>query len=169
AHKVSVQLFDNVYYIGPSSLEDRADLSSFGMEVFALQEVINSPEGNLLLLDEFARGTNPSEGSKLYNAVIEFFTSVQNTTVLTATHFDTVWGENNISYFQITGIAESLFKSLLVNKEITLQEKLVYIHDNMNYQPVKVENRADIPKTALIIAELIGLEPDIINLAKNKD
>ena len=65
------------------------------------------------------------------------------------------------------GLQEGYINELKNNPNMSLNDKLKIIHNYMNYQPVEVNNNEDIPMSALCIAELLGLDSDIIKKAKH--
>lgn len=166
AENVSIKLFDNIFFSGPITQEDRADLSSFGYEVFTLQNVINTKGKTLFLLDEFGRGTNPVEGQALAQSVMHYFSNQSETTLISATHYSPPKNLTNFTHFQMVGLSENFIHDLKSKHQISLTEKLKIIHNYMNYQPVEVTQNEDVPKSALKIAELLGLNEDILKLAE---
>lgn len=167
AKSAQVKLFDHIFFSGPITQEDRADLSSFGFEVFTLQNVINTKGKVLYLLDEFGRGTNPSEGQALAQSVMRFFAEQNNTVLITATHYTPPDSFSDYTHLQMKGLDDSFIKELKNNSSLGHIEKLKVLHKYMNYQPITVENNKQVPKSALFIAELLGLEKRIIEDAEN--
>ncbi|MCL2063572.1 MAG: hypothetical protein FWG98_04280 [Candidatus Cloacimonetes bacterium] len=165
AEKISIKLFDKVFFCGPASSEDRADLSSFGIEVFTLQNVIKSKGFNLFLLDEFGRGTNPTEGQALFHSVMHYFSLMTDITIVSATHYNLPKNLSQCTHFQMIGLQDGFVDELKTNDNLDLTDKLKIIKKYMNYQPVEVNEHQEIPKSALHIAELLGLENDIIEMA----
>ena len=166
AEMAHTKLFDHIIYSGPNALETRPDLSSFGQEVHTLQTFIQNQGFNLLLLDEFGRGTNPEEGEQLYHAVLQYFLEQNNQIVISATHYSLPSTEKKFSHFQILGITKKqlliIKKHLLMNSE----EKIRLLNEKINYQPVEVMQDTKIPQLACQIAEILGLEKEIIQKIK---
>jgi dsDNA-specific endonuclease/ATPase MutS2 len=166
--RVSIRLFDHVYFSGASSHEDRVDLSSFGVEVVTLQNVLTTTGKNLLLLDEFARGTNPTEGQSLYHSVIRHFVAQADTLLVSATHYPPPQDFDGFSHFQMIGLDRDFIESTQKSHSLTLIEKLQLIHKYMNYQPIRTTADHDMPMSALHIAELLGLDSGIVKEARKK-
>ena len=162
AENVQTQLFDNVIFCGPLSKEDRADLSSFGNEIITLQNVIETKGKNLFLLDEFGRGTNATEGQKLFHSTIKYFSENTDTTVLSATHFIAPQKIKNLSHFQLIGLKDEFISILKSAHYDNLNDKLKLINKYMNYQPIEVSEDTIIPNSAILVAELLGLEKSIL-------
>lgn len=68
-------------------------LSSFGGEMIHFDGIlseIKTESTALVLLDEFARGTNPHEGAALVRAAVKYFNNRRGCFALITTHFDDV-------------------------------------------------------------------------------
>jgi len=165
AEKLSIRLFDYVFKQTVNTIESSTNLSSFGTEVISLQNVIKSSGFNLYLLDEFGRGTNPAEGQALFYAVLEFFAHQTDTILIATTHYTVPSDIFNCSYFQMIGLDDGFYTDLSQNRNLCLNEKLKLIHKYMNYQPVRVLDAKGVPHSALHIAELLGLEAEIVKKA----
>ena len=160
-------LFDNIFFSGPVTQEDRADLSSFGFEVFTLQNVINASGFNLFLLDEFGRGTNPSEGQALAQAVMDYFSRKKDTVLVTATHYTPPTKLKNLTHYQMLGLKENFINEFEQENIIDLNSKLKILHNYMDYQPIEVNENNAVPKSALYVAKVLGLDNEIIAKAEN--
>ena len=166
AEKAEITLFDNVFFSGPTTNEDRSDLSSFGFEIITMQNIIETKGFNLFLLDEFGRGTNPTEGQALFHSVIQYFSMNTETVLVSTTHYNPPQKLQNFSHFQMIGLQIDFVKDLKTNKNLNLIEKLKLINKYMNYQPIEVEAYKDIPNSALWVAEILGLEKEIVEMGK---
>jgi len=166
AQSVALQIWDRIDLCGLGVSSDSADLSSFGAEVHTLQEVINSPQKKLLLLDEFGRGTNPTEGSALFAATLQYFTTLPDTVLIATTHYQPPDAVLPFAHFQMIGLDSGFADELSDITHMTLVEKLKIINKHMNYQPQIVTANTQIPTSALSIAEILGLERAIIEIAK---
>ena len=166
AECAKIPIFDNVFFCGPSTSQDRSDLSSFGLEVVTLQSVIDYKGFNLFLMDEFARGTNPVEGEALYHSVIRYFAQIsrsieKNETILiSTTHYNLPNNISNLSHFQMVGLHEDCIAEL-ESKHHSVSSKLQLINKYMNYQPIEVTDETQIPQSAILIAKLLGLAKEI--------
>jgi DNA mismatch repair ATPase MutS len=120
---------------------------------------------SLLLLDEFARGTNPVEGTAIYHATLSRLSKKADTVTLSATHYDLPQDIENITHFQTVGFDETYYSDVN-SSSLSLTEKLQMINSRINYQPIEVEKNKPIPHSAIVIAEILGLDSEIINKAK---
>ncbi len=160
-----IPLVDFIFFSSAFSNSRRMDLSSFGMEIVAINNILRKEGRGLYLIDEFARGTNPEEGEVFSQAIL---TNLGQKTGFTfsATHFSAPLKIKSAGHFRIAGISESISDSLHLFADKSLDERLRILHRFMNYNLEKVENKSVPPRAALIIAEILGIDKDIINQAK---
>ncbi|MBC7087822.1 MAG: DNA mismatch repair protein MutS [Tissierellales bacterium] len=139
-------------------------LSTFGGEVKVVKEAIErASERGLILIDELARGTNPEEGYAISKAIVEYLKDKNAITVLT-THYDNVADLEEVVHLQVVGLS-----NLDINKlkdEISLEEGFGIINKHMDYRLRKVDKDTPIPRDALNIARIMGLNEEIISLAE---
>ena len=152
--------------IGDSQSIERG-LSSFGSEMEELKEIMdNAKDRSLLLIDEIASGTNPVEGLALTKSIVDYLKE-QNFISLITTHFETVTDDEDIVNMQVTGLANADFNKL--NKEIRYanrRERIGIIQRYMDYRLREVGRKQEIPKDALNIAKMLGIDNTIIEKAK---
>lgn len=152
--------------IGDSQSIERG-LSSFGSEMEELKEIFdNSKERSLLLIDEIASGTNPAEGLALTRSIVDYLKQQPYITLLT-THFEAVTEDTDVRNLQVMGLAGADFTRL--DKEIRYanrKERIKIIAKYMDYRLKVVESGSEIPRDALNIAKMLGIDKDIIERAK---
>ena len=152
--------------IGDSQSIERG-LSSFGSEMEELKEIIdNSKDRSLLLIDEIASGTNPVEGLALTKSIVDYLKGKTIISLIT-THFETVTADKDVVNMQVTGLANVDFEKL--NREIRYanrRERINIIQRYMDYRLKRVDNATEIPKDALNIAKMLGIDNSIIEKAK---
>ncbi|NLM06359.1 MAG: DNA mismatch repair protein MutS [Tissierellia bacterium] len=137
-------------------------LSTFGAEINRIAEAIDiADEGGLLLIDELARGTNPEEGRAITGAVCEYLNSKNTITVMT-THYDEI-SDRASRHYQVTGLSKANFERLEGIR--TIEDKLEFINENMDYRLFRADKGRAIPKDALNIASIMGLKKEIIDMA----
>ena len=171
AKKASAPLFDGMYIISEDLENIDRGLSSFGGEMVRFNQVVRQmSEGFVfIMLDEFARGTNPDEGAAIVQAVTQYLNDKNAVTVL-ATHYDNV-AQKGSAHYQVIGL-----KDLDVDK---LQEEIAarggdvgveLISQHMNYGLYRVEGKQDCPRDALNICRLLGMNREILEMVeKNYD
>ena len=151
----TLSLFDFIYVsVGDSQSVDLG-LSTFGAEMKHLSDMLKrSHERGLVLIDELARGTNPSEGYAISRALIEAFTQTALKTVMT-THYDGLTQITGVNHYQVNGL------SGVQCGEINT------LHALMDYRLTRVDGSQSIPKDALKVSEWMGLPHPIIERAKH--
>lgn len=153
--------------IGDSQSIERG-LSSFGSEMEELKEILdNSKDRSLLLIDEIASGTNPAEGLALTKSLVDYLKSRAYISLIT-THFETVTFDADIKNMQVMGLAGADFAKL--DREIRYagrQDRIRIIAKYMDYRLMPVHHAKEIPKDALNIAKMLGIDRDIIEKAKD--
>ena len=152
--------------IGDSQSIERG-LSSFGSEMEELKEILdNSRDRSLLLIDEIASGTNPIEGLALTKSITDYLKEQPYITLVT-THFEAVTEDKDVVNMQVTGLANADFDRL--DRELRYanrRERINIIQKYMDYRLTRVDDSREIPKDALNIAKMLGIDANIIEKAK---
>lgn len=152
--------------IGDSQSVERG-LSSFGSEMEELKEILdNADERSLILVDEIASGTNPTEGTALTKSLVDYLMEKPYISLIT-THFESVTEKEGVVNMQVRGLAGCDFN--LLNSEIqhaNRRDRINIISKYMDYRLQRVENEAQVPKDALSIASMLGISREIIEGAK---
>jgi dsDNA-specific endonuclease/ATPase MutS2 len=152
--------------IGDNQSVDRG-LSSFGGEMEALKEILdNGTERSIVLIDEIASGTNPAEGFALTKSIVNYLSDKPYISLVT-THFDNVSSGENVKDMQVAGLSGVDFTKL--EREIRYanrRERINIIAKYMDYRLCNVTRGKEVPKDALNIAKMLGLNKNIIENAK---
>ncbi|MGF6376071.1 DNA mismatch repair protein MutS2 [Clostridiales Family XIII bacterium PM5-7] len=152
--------------IGDSQSVERG-LSSFGSEMEELKEILDhSGERSLILIDEIASGTNPVEGLALTRSLVEYLKERPYITLIT-THFETVTEEEGVRNMQVRGLADVDFQKL--DRELKYanrKERINIISKYMDYRLYTVEKHGQVPKDAINIAKMLGINKEIIDGAQ---
>jgi dsDNA-specific endonuclease/ATPase MutS2 len=166
-------VFDFIYLISDDMQDINKGLSTFGAEIIKLKEItkLMKHQDGFIALDEFARGTNPSEGKILLKSICTYFKRF-NSISLISTHYDEVMQEN-VDHYQVIGLKNVDFKGLKRQVDLKLSSKgsssksIDILQDNMDYRLEKVNKEAKVPKDALNICKLLGLSNEIIEIAQD--
>ena len=152
--------------IGDSQSVERG-LSSFGSEMEELKEILDKgQERSLILIDEIASGTNPTEGTALTKSLVDYLIEKPYISLIT-THFESVTERKDIVNMQVRGLADCNFT--LLNREIqhaNRRDRINIISKYMDYRLYRVDSEAQVPKEALSIAAMLGINKEIIEGAK---
>lgn len=140
-------------------------LSTFGAEMVNLKEVINiADHQGLILIDELARGTNPREGRAISKSVIEYLKDKSSISVIT-THFDGLANDDDVLHLQVKGLANVCIDDMIFELSQDA-EGIKTLHKYMDYQLREVNYTEKVPKDAINISILMGLNQEIIDKAK---
>lgn len=138
-------------------------LSTFGGEIVEIEQAIQrEQEFGLILIDELARGTNPIEGYAISKALIEHL-SRQKSKVVITTHFDGLTQVPDTAHYQVNGLSGIDLEHM---RDKIATEGATLLHAYMDYRLTEVSQLKEIPKEALRISELMGLDARIIKRAK---
>lgn len=158
AEYASIPLLDFIFFVSDDMQDISKGLSTFGAEIIKLKEInvyVKNGTG-LIIFDEFARGTNPKEGQKFVRALAKYLNEKSSISVIT-THFDSVV-EGNMKHYQVVGLKKLDFENL--KNSLKANNSLELIQDNMDFT-LEESVETEVPKDALNIAKLIGLDDEI--------
>ena len=162
-------LLDGIHFISDDLEAADRGLSSFGGEIVALQEVLSKIETgrSLVLLDEFARGTNPVEGGAIARGVCAYMNRQKAFTVMT-THYEGVAALAGVHY-QVAGLRKLTLDSkfLAEIQRASINERIAKIASYMDYGLVRVSADEKLPQDALNICRLLDLHSEIITLIES--
>jgi DNA mismatch repair protein MutS2 len=160
-------ILDFMHFISDDMQSISKGLSTFGAEIIKLKEVVGYAKrgDGFIALDEFARGTNPKEGFYLVKSLCKYLTRF-NSISLISTHYDGVV-EDNMVHYQVIGLKNVNFDSLKYKIDLNQKHSVEIIQHHMNYKLERVSSSNKVPEDALNISILLGLEEDIIEIAKN--
>lgn len=161
--KAEMPLYDFLFVsIGDAQNIDMG-LSTFGAEIINISRILEREQDNgVILIDELARGTNPREGYAISKALIEYLKETSLKAVIT-THYDGLTSDEDIAHYQVNGLKDVSFDSI----QSIIQEKGIQIlHELMDYRLTKVTHHMEIPKEAIRIADIMGLNQSIVIKAK---
>ena len=167
AEKAKFPVLDFIHFVSDDMQSISKGLSTFGAEIIKLKEVVEyAKRGNgFIALDEFARGTNPKEGYYLVKSLSKYLTKFKSVSLI-STHYDGVV-EDDMEHYQVTGLKNVDFNALKNKIDLNKTHSVEIIQENMEYKLEKVSKEDEVPKDALNIAVLLGLEEEIVDIAKS--
>ncbi|HNS09683.1 MAG TPA: hypothetical protein PKN29_08275 [Candidatus Ozemobacteraceae bacterium] len=162
ARRFSMPLFDFIYLIAGDGQNQASGLSSFGAEIIRLSELtaLTRQGVGLAICDEFARSTNPSEGSRFVQALGEFLQQSGSYGVI-ATHFDGI-RIAEASYYQVIGLKNKTISAAGGDRNSLLNN----LCDNMDYRLVRLSDDYQVPKDALHIASILDVDPEFMAILR---
>ena len=154
-------LFDHIFISAGDDQSIEKGLSTFGAEIVNLKKALDYSEGRcLILIDELAGGTNPKEGYAITKAVVKYLKRKNCMTVLT-THYDNVADDSDVQNLQVAGLV------LPDENDLIKINNIEQISKYMDYRLIEVKYKKDIPKDAIKIAKMAGINEEIISDAEN--
>ena len=152
--------------IGDSQSTDKG-LSTFGAEIEKMKEAIKMSDlKGLILIDELASGTNPKEGYAISKAIINYL-KLRNSITIITTHFDGLADDEQVRHLQVQGLSEVDFAKLLMDLKSRDDMGMDVIHEYMDYRLKEIKNPEEVPKDAINISRLMGLDENILEDAKD--
>lgn len=169
AQEAQVPLFDGIHMLSEDLENLDRGLSSFGGEIVGFNQVVSQLDKglHLVVLDEFARGTNPEEGASIVKAVTQYLNTCPAITVL-ATHFDAVASLAK-AHYQVVGLQQMDMAQL--QRELaglSGHDGVAQISRHMNYGLYRVQEDQKCPRDALNVCRLLGMKPEILKLAEKE-
>lgn len=141
-------------------------LSTFGAEILKVSEAVRlSSRPGLILIDELARGTNPKEGFAISMAIVEHLKNAAAMTLIT-THFDGLADAEDVRHLQVLGLSFVDFQSVLLEMENDPAKGIELLKRSMDYRLKEIHSPEEVPKDAIQIAALMGLDEGILEEAR---
>ena len=138
-------------------------LSKFAGEMAFVREVIaHSQDPGLILLDELAHGTNPAEGAAVAQAVVERLRGEPAMTVIT-THFPSLVSLEGVCHYRVRGLRRNLLQE---QGQLLAAQGSAALRRLMDYSLERAAPGQFGQSDAVLVAEAMGLEPEIIARAK---
>ena len=167
AREAKVPLFDGMHIISEDLESIDRGLSSFGGEMVRFSHMVQQLQQgfHFVMLDEFARGTNPQEGAAIVQAVTRYLNDCSVMAVL-ATHFDNV-APYARAHYQVAGLRDLDWDAL--GREIAAlgsETGAGRIAAYMNYGLYRADARHACPRDALNICRLLGMPEKILEDAE---
>lgn len=166
AKRARLPLFGGIFIVSEDLEDMDRGLSSFGAEIVQFNEVesaaAQTPGMSLILLDEFARGTNPEEGAMIVRAVTRYLDKRSSVSVLT-THYDGVAALAS-AHFEVKGLKD--MDMAKVAQEIAAADGRSgadIIASHMNYGLYRAHGAESCPRDARNICALLALKAEILN------
>lgn len=139
-------------------------LSTFGAEIFNIKRALEkADERCLILIDELAGGTNPVEGYAITKSIIGYLAERKSISVVT-THFDGAAGEG-VRKLQVAGLRDADMEEIRKNLTENPEKGMDIIGENMDYRLIAADSISQVPRDAINIAELMGLQEEVIDSA----
>lgn len=161
-------ILDFIYFVSDDMQSISRGLSTFGAEVVRLKEILADIkiQRGFIALDEFARGTNPAEGGYLVKSLCRYLTKFDSISMV-STHYESVTNESKIVLYQVVGLKNIDFDFLEHEIQTNKGYCVEIIQEHMDYRLERVSQGSLIPKDALNICTLLGLEEEVVYMAQD--
>ncbi|MBI9100224.1 MAG: hypothetical protein JEY91_17210, partial [Spirochaetaceae bacterium] len=165
AGSVRTILFDAINLVGNLNDENSRGLSSFGEEIMNLIDSHHTSR-SLYIVDEFARTTNSIEAYALNSALLQWFSECPHIYSFMSTHQENFPEFESVSNWSMKGLNYKKYKKYFhLDYDCDLEERIQLITDYMDYG-VEPEKTGEIRRDALKIADILGLNSEILNYAE---
>lgn len=158
ASAAKISIVDKIMISIGDEQSEHSGLSSFASEMIKINKMVEESQKHhnvLILIDELARTTNPTEGRAIVNAVGEIFFNNKTRSVIT-THYS---GLNpHCRKLRVKGLDKDI-KPGTINKD--------NINDFMDYSLTE-DHVGTVPHEALRIASMLGINSEIIDKAHDQ-
>jgi len=157
AQKASIIPVEKIHFVAGDSDTEQTGLSSFVSEIFHINSILQEvKEGKkmLVLVDEFARTTNPKEGSALVTAFLEMMNH-KKVICLVTTHYSNVAGD--FRRLRVKGIQWDKIEHIKAHPK--------ELNRYIDYQ-LEDCNEKTAPEEAVKIAEILAIDDAFISLVK---
>lgn len=165
AKRARLPLFSEIFIVSEDMEDVDRGLSSFGAEIVQFNETLAGAESAsgicMILLDEFARGTNPEEGAMIVRAVTRKLNASRHICALT-THYDGV-AQFASAHYEVAGLRDMDMAE--VAREIAssgTEGGADIIASHMNYGLYPATGSESCPRDARNICALLSLDPSIL-------
>ena len=155
AQSAQVALVDHILFSIADEQSELSGLSSYGAEMLKVNHIVQMAKKQhklLVLIDELARTTNPTEGRAIVNAVANFLNGCNVRAIIT-THYSGLGAA--CRKLRVKGFIDSSGDT-----QITIRN----IGDYIDYSLVE-DDGTSVPHEALRIAQILGVDADILTEA----
>jgi DNA mismatch repair protein MutS2 len=163
AKEAELCLYDNLWYNRVT--EGDENLSSFGREIVSLVSALQKKGRSLFLLDELAKGTNPTEGEAILLAVLQYLAN-RDCLTLAATHYEQPARLAAATQYAIQGIDIKQLGKFSSADKSALEGQLDLLNQLMDYSLIRLSGKTKPPLNAIPIAQALGLPEEITRLIK---
>jgi DNA mismatch repair ATPase MutS len=157
AQKASIVPVEKIHFVAGDSDTENTGLSSFVNEIFHIHHILQEVKEHnkiLVLVDEFARTTNPKEGAALVTAFLEVMNR-HNAMCLVTTHYSNV--EGAFRRLRVKGIQWDKIEHIKTHPK--------ELNKYIDYQ-LEDCNEKTAPEEAVKIAEILAIDEPFISLVK---
>ena len=173
AQKAELPALGGIFLLCDDGEDAKRGLSSFGGEMRCFDEILTATaktKNSLVLLDEFARGTNPQEGGALVKAAVMCFNRrvrdvCGSVYAVIATHFDGVACLAN-AHYQVAGLRNADRHALNTKVQSKSGNVAKVLEGFMDYGLYPVSPYEEPPRDAVSICRALNVSDEFLGLVK---
>ena len=166
--EAAIPQFSGIYLLYEDIASSTGGLSSFGGEMVRFNNILESQKTetlSLVLIDEFARGTNPAEGAALVRAAVRYFNSEKHAVALLTTHFDNI-APYAAAHYQVMGLKNADRPALNSALNRGSKNAAAALEDFMDYGLYRAEKSANPPRDALTVCRALHVSDDFMKFVE---
>lgn len=155
AAKASVCLVNRIMTSIGDEQSELKGLSAFAAEILKISHIVAAARSDkklLVLIDELARTTNPTEGKAIVSATANMLNGMGIRGIIT-THYSGV--RTDCHRLRVRGFIDSIAETVTIDN----------LSSFIDYSLVD-DDSGIVPQEALRIASLLGVDPELVDLAK---
>lgn len=157
AEHAEIALVDEVLLCMGDEQSELNGLSSFASEMLRVNTIVQDVKAGknaLILIDELARTTNPTEGKAIVNAMLDFLTDRRARSLITS-HYSGI--KARCKKMRVKGFIKEH-----VNGQLTINN----INEFIDYSLIE-DTHDSVPQEAMRIARILGVDEELLDKAEN--
>lgn len=156
AEEAEIAIVDEVLLCIGDEQSELSGLSSFASEMLRINTIVQNVKAGknaLILIDELARTTNPTEGKAIVNAVLDLLTHQKARSLITS-HYSGI--EAPCKKMRVKGFIKDK-----MNGPLTINN----INECIDYSLIE-DTHDSVPQEAMRIARILGIDEELLDKAE---
>ena len=156
AEQAEIALVDEVLLCIGDEQSELSGLSSYASEMLRVNAIVQDVKAGknaLILIDELARTTNPTEGKAIVNAMLDFLTDQQARSLITS-HYSGI--KARCKKMRVKGFVKEYVKG-----QLTINN----INEYIDYSLIE-DTHDSVPQEAMRIARILGIDEELLDKAE---
>ena len=156
AEQAEIALVDEVLLCIGDEQSELSGLSSYASEMLRVNAIVQDVKAGknaLILIDELARTTNPTEGKAIVNAMLDFLTDKGARSLITS-HYSGI--KARCKKMRVKGFVKEHVKGLLTINNI---------NEFIDYSLIE-DTHDSVPQEAMRIARILGVDEELLDKAE---
>lgn len=157
AEHAEIALVDEVLLCMGDEQSELSGLSSFASEMLRVNTIVQNVKAGknaLILIDELARTTNPTEGKAIVNATLDFLTDRGARSLITS-HYSGI--KARCKKMRVKGLIKEC-----MNGQLTINN----INEFIDYSLIE-DTHDTVPQEAMRIAHILGVDKELLDKAES--